>query len=235
MNVRALKRKQLWLAAAVLVAAGLVATALATAEDEPRPPSRSGTEAGTVGDPQVKQAKWKVQVTVAGKTGELTAGQKRRLKRQRPALVGMVRGVYDAMFLSPETLLSQLRRTFAPKARRAWRSSRAGLPRGAEDVRIGRRQAHIGIDVNKASRATMRTRILARGTRGSREFALDHRSSLYLVRSGKDWRVFAFSVDQGPFKKKGGARSRKDGGKQNTKKRDDGAKRKREKRGGGRS
>jgi len=180
------------------VVIGVIAALTVTAENEPEP--RSGPS-GSVGDPEVKQADWKIDVKRAGKRGKLSKGQKKAFTKQRRALRSVTRDVYDAMFLSPEKLAATTRRVFTPKARAALKRSRAGLPKGADGIRIRRRSARIAIDVSGSTRATMKVRVVARGTAGGEEFALEHNSALYLSRDADRWKAFAFTVDQGPYKK----------------------------------
>ena len=188
-----------WLAALVMaVVIGVVGAIAMTAENEPEP--RSGPS-GSVGDPKVKQADWKIDVTRAGKPGKLSKKQKKVFTKQRRALRSVTRDVYDAMFLSPEKLDATMRRVFTPRARAALKRSNAGLPKGADGIRIRRRSARIAVDVSGSTRATMRVRVVARGTAKGKEFALEHRSDLYLLRDADRWKAFAFTVDQGPYKK----------------------------------
>ena len=188
-----------WLAALVVaVVIGVIAAIAMTAENEPE--SRSGPS-GSVGDPEVKQAHWKIDVKRAGKQGKLSKKQEKALTKQRRALRSVTRDVYDAMFLSPKKLDATTRKVFTPKARAALKRSKAGLPQGADGIRIRRRIARIAIDVSGSTRATMKVRVVARGTAKGKEFALEHRSALYLLRDADRWKAFAFTVDQGPFKK----------------------------------
>ena len=193
------KSRSWWLAALVLaVVIGVIAALAVTAENEPEP--RPGPS-GSVGDPEVKQADWKIDVKRAGKRGKLSKGQKKAFTKQRRALRSVTRDVYDAMFLSPEKLDATTREFFTPKARAALKRSKAGLPKGADGIRIRRRSARIAIDVSGSTRATMKVRVVARGTAKGKEFALVHSSVLYLSREADRWKAFAFTVDQGPYKK----------------------------------
>jgi hypothetical protein len=188
-----------WLAALVVAVVVAVIAAIAmTAENEPEP--RPGPS-GSVGDPEIKQADWRIDVKRAGKPGKLSKKQKKKFTEQRKALRSVTRDVYDAMFLSPEKLDATTRRVFTAKARDALRRSKAGLPKGAEGIRIRKRSARIAIDVSGSKRATMKVRVVARGTAKGKEFALVHSSALYLSRKAGRWKAFAFTVDQGPFKK----------------------------------
>ena len=191
-----------WLAALVIaVVVGVIAAAIAmTAEDDPPPDADPGSS-GSVGDPKVKQADWKIDVKRAGKPGKLSKRHRKVFTKQRKALRLVTRDVYDAMFLSPEKLDGTMRKTFKRKARTALKRSKAGLPRGAKDISIRRRIARIAIDASGSKRATMKVRVVATGTAKGKKFALEHNSVLYLSRDGAGWKAFAFTVDQGPYKK----------------------------------
>ena len=188
-----------WLAALVVaVVAGVIGAITVTAENDPEPRS---SPSGSVGDPEVKQADWKIDVKRAGKPGKFSKKQKKAFTNQRRALRSVTRDVYDAMFLSPEKLDATTRKVFTPKARDALKRSKAGLPKDADGIRIRKRSARIAIDVSGSTRATMKVRVVARGTAEGKRFALVHSSALYLLRDADRWKAFAFTVDQGPYKK----------------------------------
>ncbi|MDQ4057511.1 MAG: hypothetical protein M3124_00125 [Actinomycetota bacterium] len=191
-----------WIAALVVaVVVGVIAAAVAmTAEDDPPTGTDPGPSA-SVGDPKVKQADWKIGVKRAGKPGKLSKRQRKMFIKQRKALRSVTRDVYDTMFLSPEKLGGTMRKVFTPKARVALKRSGAGLPKRAKDIRIRRRLARIAIDASGSRRATMKVRVVATGTAKGKKFTLEHNSALYLSRDGGRWEAFAFTVDQGPYKK----------------------------------
>ena len=196
------KSRPWWLAALVVaVLVGAIAAAVAmTIEDDPMQNAEPGPS-GSVGDPKVKQADWKIDVKRAGKSGKLSKQQKKTFAKQRKALRLVTRDVYDTMFLSPEKLDGTMKQVFTPKARGAFERSKAGLPKGAEKVRIQRRIARIAIDTSGSTRATLKVRVVTKGTARGKKFALEHISVLYLSRDAARWKAFAFTVDQGPYKK----------------------------------
>ncbi len=202
MSTRASKKRPWWLGGlALLVVIGVAVTALALApddEDSP-PPGRTGPPSGSIGDPDIKQARWKISTERAAFTGRLTKPEKESLKKQGRVLGGETRAVFNALFLSPEKREKALRTSFTPSARKSYLRARVGVPRGADDVRVRRRVARIAIDGN--ARATLKVRIIALGDDDKGRFAVDHRSALYAARTGAKWKVFGFSVDQKPFKK----------------------------------
>jgi len=194
------KRKPWWLVAvAILAVGGLVAAAMAMTADDSGSSNLRGPSAGSIGDPEVRQAKWKLTVKRApGK--RLTKEQKASFRKHRQKLKTMTQDIFDALFLSPEKRSNALRTNFAVKARKSFQRLGAGVPRGADDVRIRRRSARIVID--ETARATMTVNVVARGQTNESPFATMNRSVLYLAREKGDWKVFGYEVDQQPFKKK---------------------------------
>jgi hypothetical protein len=194
------KRKPWWLlAVAILAVGGLVAAAMAMTTDDDGSNSR-GPSSGSIGDPEVRQAKWKLTVKRAAPGQKLSKRQKASLLSQRENLKTMTQDIFDALFLSPEKLNKALRTNFTVKARKSFQRLGVGAPKGAEDVRIRRRSAWIVID--ETARATMKVYVLARGQSHESPFATSNRSVLYVAREKGDWKVFGYEVDQQPFKKK---------------------------------
>ena len=198
---------------AIITVGGLVAVAVAmTANDEESKNSR-GPSPGSIGDPEVRQAKWKFTVKRAsGK--KLSNKEKAALRRQRKKLKTMTQDIFDALFLSPEKRDKALRTNFTVKARKSFQRSGAGVPKGADDVRIRRRSAWIVMD--ETARATMSVRVIARGQAKESPFATMNRSVLYVARVKGDWKVFGYEVDQHPIKKKATGKSDRAKEKRNT-------------------
>lgn len=149
---------------------------------------------------KISQAAWKIDFKPVG-LGRLTAKERKRLSAQRPRLVALIKDVYGAMFLAPESLDRRIASTFIDPAARTFRRTKAGLPRGTERVRLTRRIARLAIDRSSPTRATARVRIVATGTARAGRFALEHVASLYMLRPGKAWKVIGFKVDQRPFRR----------------------------------
>ena len=193
------KRTPWWLiVVAILVVGGLVAAAMAMTANDDDSNNASGPSPGTIGDPEIRQAKWRLTVKRApGK--KLSKNQRKSLPVQRKKLKTMAQDVFDAMFLSPERRSEALKANFTSKARRSFQRTGAGLPKGADDIRIRRRSAWIVID--QTVRATMRVNVVARGQAEKGPFATEHRSVLYVAREKGGWKVFGYEVDQRPFKK----------------------------------
>ena len=192
------KSSRWWLlVVAVLVVCGIVAAAVAMTSDEEGPTTPRTPSSGSVGDPDIRQAKWKFTIQ-RGPGKKFSKKERAYFVKQRKRLRGMTRDVFDALFLSPEKQGAALRANFTAKARKSYLRAGAGLPERAEDVRVRRRSARIVIESN--ARATMDVRVVARGKAGPRTFATDHRSVLYSARSKNGWKVLGFTVDQKPFR-----------------------------------
>lgn len=192
------KPRPWWLVAvAVIAVGGMGAVVLAMTADDDSGRDAGGATAGTIGDPDVEQARWKI---ISDRTtgARLSKKQRASFNRQRKALDDMTRSVFDALFLSPERRDRVLKRNFTSAARKSYERARVGVPRRADDIRIRKRNARIVIDDN--SRATLNISIVARGEVNKSPFVTEHRSILYAARD-KGWKVFGFSVDQHPFKK----------------------------------
>jgi hypothetical protein len=203
------KRRSRWLLPVVVVVlGGMIAVTVALTTDDER---AAGPSSGTIGDPEIRQAKWKISAKRApGK--RFSKQQRAALKRQKAKLNGVTREVFDALFLSPDLLSKALKSSFQPDARKSYERAGAGVPEGANDVQIRRRTARIVIEGN--ARATINVRVVARGQAPKGEFNTEHSSVLYAARGDRGWKVFGFVMDQGPFKKKSG-RSRTDDGGEN--------------------
>jgi hypothetical protein len=194
------KRPSWWLiVVAILVVGGLVAAAMAMTADDDDSNNASGPSPGTIGDPEIRQAKWRFTVKRApGK--KLSKNQRESLPVQRKKLKTMAQDIFDTMFLSPERRSEAFKANFTAKARRSYQRTGAGVPKGADDIRIRRRSAWIVID--QTVRATMNVKVVARGQAEKGPFATEHRSLLYVARERGGWKVFGYEVDQGPFKKR---------------------------------
>jgi hypothetical protein len=200
------KRRSWWLLTAVVVVlGGMIAVTVALTTDDER---AAGPSSGTIGDPEIRQAKWKISAKRApGK--RFSKQQREALKRQKRKLNGVTRDVFDALFLSPGLLSKALKSSFQPDARKSYERAGAGVPKGAGDVQIRRRTARIVIHGN--ARATINVRVVARGQAPKGEFATEHRSVLYAARGNSGWKVFGFVMDQGPFKKESRPSGKDDG------------------------
>jgi len=193
------KRRPWWLlAVAILAVGGLVAATMAMTADDAGSSRSEGPSSGSIGDPEIRQAKWRF--TVKRAPGEkLSKNQQESLPVQRKKLKTMAQDIFDALFLSPENEGKALRTNFTSSARKSYQQAGVGVPQGADDVRVRRRSAWIVID--QTARATMSVNVVARGQSDTGPFATMHRSVLYVAREKGGWKVFGYEVDQGPFKK----------------------------------
>ena len=224
------KRTPWWLiVVAILVVGGLVAAAMAMTADDDDSNNASGPSPGTIGDPEIRQAKWRFTVSRApGK--KLSKNQRESLPVQRRKLKAMARDIFDAMFLLPERRNEALKANFTSKARRSYQRTGAGVPKDADDIRIRRRSAWIVID--KTVRATMSVKVIARGQAEKGPFATEHHSVFYVAREKGGWKVFGYEVDQGPFKKRASGRDDEANENQDKSKPKDKKKKKKKKRSG---
>jgi hypothetical protein len=202
------KRRSWWvLPVAAVVVGGMIAVAVAMTTDDER---AAGPSSGTIGDPEIRQSKWKISTKRAsGK--RLSKEQRAALKRQKGKLSALTKDVFDALFLSPELQSKALKSSFQPEARKSYQRAGAGVPKGADEVQIRRRTGRIVIEGN--ARAIINVRIVARGQAPNGEFSTEHRSVLYAARGNSGWKVFGFVMDQGPFKKKARPSQKDDEGK----------------------
>lgn len=179
------------------------------------------------------QARWKISTHVSGVPDEVTKAQARAVARQRPALVALVKDVYDGLFLHRDRLPKELKENFSPAAARALRRSGAGAAR-AGVASTSYRRAEIGIGATDGARLAVASVSIRAGADRPNATRFLHRSTLWLKRAHADWKVIAFTVDQAPLparapdekrgrggsgdkgdRKKGSTGSDKSGGKRN--------------------
>ncbi len=195
------EQTKVWLLTGIAAAAALIVTILVLGTNRP------GRPAASADDPKVAsvntkapppQAKWKITTHVAGVPDEVTKAQARAVARQGPALVALVKDVYDALFLHRDRLSEELKQNFNAPAARAFRRSGAGAAR-AGVASTSYRSAEIGIGATDGARlavASVSIRASAEKT-GAGRFL--HRSTLWLKRAHADWKVIAFTVNQAPL------------------------------------
>ena len=197
----ATSRRALHGAAAALAAAILVAS-LGTSCTEPPNNGARGAQIPEVSTPDIKQARWRINTERVGSVAKVTGADKKRLKRQRPRLIGLVKDVYDSLFLFPSRKKAILRKHFERPAARKVLSSKAGISPRATRVHIRSRRAGIGIQPNSAATAAAKVYVRATGRIENKKFRLVHRATLWLQRLKRGWKVVGFDVSQGPARKK---------------------------------
>lgn len=146
--------------------------------------------------PAIPQARWRVAVFVAGQRGKPKKVQRARVRAQAPKLAGVVKNVYDALFLDPDAAPRVVRQRFLPAAAKSFLSTRAGVPARSDEVRTRKRIAKIGVHPRSAAFAAAVVRIVARATLGKRPVRVVHRATLWLQRTRSRWRVIGFAVTQ---------------------------------------
>lgn len=218
MSIAAPSRSRTWVLLAFGIAAALVASGVVIYLNLPGErmisPGIPTTPAGT---PIVKQAPWRFEVSPAGAIGRVSKSQKAAVARQKVGVTALVQEVYDTLLLERSALAKVVDRRFAANAGPAFlRSTKSILPT-ADELKLQRRIARIGIDVNGASRAAARVRILVSATEGARKALALNTATLWLERGERGWRVLAYEVDQRPFQpgksKDAGKRAKGNGGK----------------------
>jgi hypothetical protein len=145
----------------------------------------------------LEQASWKIRSFAAGGPGRITKRDRRDAKRHADRIAGLVRHVYDALFLSPRDKKRVLKARFTRRAARAlYEARRIGLPARADNVKTLARAARIGVDASSHRNAVVTVTLRARGVVGARSFRVRHRSILWLQRAGGRWNVIAFDASQ---------------------------------------
>jgi hypothetical protein len=183
------------------LAAGLaLAVVLLTSEGQREPARAPAPAPASPSAPRIEQARWRVEARTAGRAGELSRPERRRLRGQRPRVGALVRELYDALFLRPGGARDAVRKALAPAAARSLlRMRRLGAPEAAERVRTLVRRARVAIEGPRGLRAVASVWVKARGRLRGRPFTLTHRATLWLERSGRAWRVIAYDVEQRPL------------------------------------
>jgi hypothetical protein len=154
-------------------------------------------------DPQpepIAQAPWRIKPVAANVSARVSKAQRRAVARQGDRLSTLVRGVYGALFLRPDSRREVLKSRFTAAAASKLDRSRVGYPARATRVRTVGRRARISIDPLSTRQAVALVAIRARGQVGDDLLRVNHRSTLFLQRTEGRWRVIAFEVDQRPVK-----------------------------------
>jgi hypothetical protein len=188
--------RRLWAVAGIMLAFA-VATYTTIAFLDPGEsgrPGSSGAPGYRAQGPQ--QSPWKISVHGSAAHGRITKLQKARLERQEPRLRSVVRRIYDAVLIHPNRLRETLQANFTPAAGVALRRADVAASR-PKVAATSVRRATIGVDVNglKAAVASVVVRAAAPGA----VRPVVHRSTLWLERGDRGWRVLAFEVDQAPL------------------------------------
>ncbi|MGH2754444.1 MAG: hypothetical protein ACRDLB_08410 [Actinomycetota bacterium] len=161
------------------------------------PSSRRPTDAISITDPSIPQARWEARVFPAGVLGDVSKSEKALVKRARPKVVTTVREIYDALLLAPGRLNDLRGNALTPEAAAALARSGLAVPKGMNDIRTTKRVANIGIEVETARRAAARVSVSYRGMLNDKPVKIAQRATLWLEDDGKHWLVIAFNGEQG--------------------------------------
>lgn len=207
MSIAAPSRSRTWLLLVSGIGALLVATGVVIYLNLPGERVISpGVPTTPTGTPIVEQAPWRFEVTAAGVNGRISKSERKAVARQEAGVTALVQEVYDALLLDRSALSEVVDARFTEVAGTAFTRATKGILPDADALKLERRRAHIGIDVNGASRAAARVRILVSANSGAREAVALNTATLWLERDDRGWRVIAYELDQRPFhpKKKNG-------------------------------
>ena len=217
MSIAAPSRSRTWVLLASGLAVTLVAFGVVVYLNLPGERMISpGTPVTETGTPIVEQAPWTFEVSPAGSTSRISKAQRAAIARQKAGVTALVQEVYDALLFERDALTKVAADRFAGDAGAAFIRASKGILPAADELKLERRSARIGIDVNGASRAAVRIRIRVSATEGGREALALNTATLWLERNEKGWRVFAYEIDQRPFTPKahkGGGKTSKGGAK----------------------
>ena len=192
-------RRNRWSYIALAGTLALLALIGALALKNQRAGSSSPVDPGaTVAAPGIEQPAWDMRTFPAGTVGKPTKAQVDAVAAESDSVQGMVRDVYDALWLKPGTLDQVMAGSFEPAAAKAIKAARVGLPQGAADVQIVKRKASIGIDATGAKTAAARVIVVAQGESKKGSWKMHHAANLWLQRQGNAWKVIAFDYKQGP-------------------------------------
>lgn len=204
MSLAAPSRSRTWVLLAFGIAAALVAFGVVVYQNLPGERVISpGTPTTPSGTPIVEQAPWRIEVAPAGATGRISKSQRAAVARQKVGASALVQEVYDALLLDQGSLTKVVDGRFTEEAGAAFVRASKGILPAADELKLKRRIARVGIDVNGANRAAARVRIKVSATDGGREAIALNTATLWMERGERGWFVIAYEVDQRPFHPKG--------------------------------
>jgi hypothetical protein len=196
--------KRLWIAASLVGVALIVGAIVAflithhTAH-APTRPTAGGPSATPVSSPSpLPQAKWRVRAFPAGVVGHVTKKDLKAVRRQESRASHAIKNVYNALLLEPSDLKRVTRVHFEHGAGRVFLHTHARLPGPIRRVRTTRRSLQIGIDAKSASQAVATVFVSFKGQHNSRKVKINLKSTLWLERSHRSWKVLAWRAQQRP-------------------------------------
>lgn len=202
MNVMLPSSNKTWLplvtgAALIVLLAGLWILA-------PDAPSTKGASADAPPPPVeipeavIEQVPWKVTAFPAG-VGKPTKKQRMAVRKNESRAGGPVMQVVDALLFEPQALGALSGRAATSGAARALARSNL-VPKDLKDVKIIRRVAQVGIDIDGVKRAAAEVMVGYKGSLKGKEVRMTLTAALWLERSKQGWKVVAFQGDSQPYK-----------------------------------
>jgi hypothetical protein len=180
-----------------LLAAGLIVVLLAALWVLAPERVSIGAGRGATGERAIRQAAWEVKAYPAPSAAGIRKADKEVFHRERDAVVGTVRRLYEALFLDPGKVERVARASLTRSASKALAGSRIGLHDKVEDVRTTARFVKVGIQVDGGLRAAAVVRVEARALRQSSPIRVWHRAHLWMEKVDGAWTVVAFDAEQG--------------------------------------
>lgn len=150
--------------------------------------------------PAIDQAPWKVTRTIEGRSGKLSNADKKNILARGTAAIGVVKTVFDGIFLEPSTLDDVVKKSFTSDAAKSLNARQLGFPDGTTEIKTLSRHAVLGIDAAQARFATADVEIVAKGDTGTKLVKVAQHATLWIERDQSQWRVIAFDVQQRPSK-----------------------------------
>lgn len=188
------KRKTPWVLGAVLlvVVVGVAVFFLAGDEDEgPRTDAPAPT-------PTDHHAPWDVTVVAQPIKGRPSRAERRLAGDHEEALAAAVSRVHDALILGVDEV-SDLRGDYATAdAADAMGGSSLLFEGDPSSIEAGRRRTRVAVEADRARRAVATTVIRATIDQDGSETEIAYRTTMWLERAGRGWRVFAFEGEGKP-------------------------------------
>lgn len=181
---------------AVALVVGLAAFLLSRGASDAASPA---AEASPTPTPTVlPQARWKVRAFPSGLLGQVGKQAVKAAHRQARKAAKAVKHIYYVLLLDPPATEDLIRSRFEPAAARAFLHARARLPGRLSLVRTTHRFLKIGVDAASRRRAVARVGIVMKATRNSHRVKIKQKSTLWLERVHRLWKVLAWRAQQGP-------------------------------------
>jgi hypothetical protein len=148
--------------------------------------------------PEAEQARWDIETFPAGALSKIGKADRALVANRAAAVEGIVKDVYDAELMDPQSLPKVLDRAFTPKAAESFAKAGLGVPKGASDVRSTTRRARIGVNVLGGTAAAADVTISLVGDLKGDKLKITQHATLWMQRDQRHWRVVGYDVKQGP-------------------------------------